>query len=371
MLMNKRIFQFGTSRFLQAHVDLFVHEARASGQDIGPITVVKSTRGGTRENRVAGFQNASGFPVRLRGAIAGQTVDTVTQVTSVTRAFDANTDWSVVKNIFAFETEIVVSNVGERGYEFEALADQRHITPQSFPAKLLSLLRHRHENGAAPLLILPCELVSNNGQVLRGILNDLGAMWKVSDRFKAWFAQDVMICDTLVDRIVSEAIEPVGAIGEPYGLWAIKREVGLVPPLHHPCISYTDDLEPYLRLKLHILNLGHTYLAQIWQDEKRRADETVRDILSDGSIKTRLMSLYRDEVIPGFSVHGMGDQAVAYVASTMERFENPFLNHRISDIAQNHAAKIERRVRDFISWSRAENETLKFPRLELLAASLG
>ena len=38
--MAKRIIQFGTSRFLQAHADLFIHEAREAGQDIAPITVV-------------------------------------------------------------------------------------------------------------------------------------------------------------------------------------------------------------------------------------------------------------------------------------------------------------------------------------------
>ena len=41
--MSPRIVQFGTSRFLQAHADLFVHEARASGRDIGPITIVQTT----------------------------------------------------------------------------------------------------------------------------------------------------------------------------------------------------------------------------------------------------------------------------------------------------------------------------------------
>ncbi len=369
-LMSKRILQFGTSRFLQAHVDWFVHEAQIAGQDIGPITVVKTTRGGPRENRVTEFQNAKGFPVHLRGFQAGKTVDVITQVTSVTRALDANFEWQEVKRIFAFETEIVVSNVGERGYEFETEVYSSEIPPLSFPAKLHALLIHRFENGAAPLLILPCELVSKNGQVLRGILAKIGDHWDVSSPFRAWLQNCVMICDTLVDRIVSEAIEPIGAIGEPYGLWAIKREPGFVLPLHHPCITYTNDLEPYLRLKLHILNLGHTYLTQIWIDEKRRADETVREILSGVVIKNRLMNLYRDEVIPGFAGYIMQDQAIAYVTTTVERFENPFLNHRISDIAQNHAAKIERRVRDFMSWARVKNPALKFPQLEALAISV-
>ena len=135
-------------------------------------------------------------------------------------------------------------------------------------------------------MILPCELVSDNGEVLRQLLAGLSDAWNESPEFKAWLAGSVMICDTLVDRIVSEAIEPIGAVAEPYGLWAIKRQPGFVPPLQHPSITYTDDLEPFLRLKLHILNLGHTYLAQIWQAEKRRPDETVREMLADPDIKT-------------------------------------------------------------------------------------
>ena len=37
------ILQFGTSRFLQAHIDLFVGEARAAGQSVGRIAVVSTT----------------------------------------------------------------------------------------------------------------------------------------------------------------------------------------------------------------------------------------------------------------------------------------------------------------------------------------
>jgi tagaturonate reductase len=53
--MSRRILQFGTSRFLQAHADLFVDEARQAGQDIGPITIVKTTRGSARDDRVRAF----------------------------------------------------------------------------------------------------------------------------------------------------------------------------------------------------------------------------------------------------------------------------------------------------------------------------
>ncbi len=369
--MVKRIIQFGTSRFLQAHADLFIHEARVSGQDIGPITVVKTTRGTERAGRVSAFGAAEGFPVIIRGLVDAKTVDRIVQVKSIDNAMVADRGWLELVKSFASEAEVVISNVGESGYaipvedEVNVLGNDQ--VPLSFPGKLLCLLVERHRAGGKPLLILPCELVTENGKVLRRLLVNLAGKWNLNAAFNEWMANQVTICDTLVDRIVSEAIEPIGAIAEPYALWAIKREASCEIPFTHSSIVVTDDLEPYLRLKLHILNLGHTYLAEIWQTEKRPADETVREILSAAAIKKRLTDLYHDEVIPGFSGHGMGEAAATYVATTLERFENPFLNHRLSDIAQHHHLKIERRVVDFIKWAKIGNSTTTFTKLEELA----
>lgn len=368
--MARRILQFGTSRFLQAHADLFVHEARQQGQDIGPITIVKTTLGGPRDSRTQAFGRPEGFLVKLRGFSGGVLVDETIEVKSVVKALDANRDWKELVEQFSGDMEIVVTNVGDGGYalvaEDKQLPPSFAQAPASYPAKFLMLLMTRFERGGKPLLVLPCELIGNNGQVFRKILGDLSTSWGLGEAFLQWLQSSVMICDTLVDRIVSEALEPVGAVAEPYGLWAIKRETDFDPPLQHPCVVYTDDLEPFLRLKLHILNLGHTFLADIWQSEKRRQDETVREILTDAGVKSRLMSLYGDEVLPGFAARGMKQQAAAYVSATLERFENPFLNHRISDIAQNHQIKIERRMVDFIAWARAHDRSLQFPRLEEL-----
>ena len=368
--MTTRVVQFGTSRFLQAHADLFIHEARERGQDIGPITVVKTTAGTERAGRVQAFEAPQGFPVRIRGLDGGREVDTLVQVRSVTRALDAHQDWARLRTVFAGETELVISNTGEAGYALSP-ADWQPPTgvPDGFPAKLLYLLRYRYGHGAAPLLILPCELVSENGKVLRAALTDLATAWGEGADFLAWLRGSVAICDTLVDRIVSQALEPIGAVAEPYALWAIQTEPGMVPPFQHPCVTYTGDLTPFLRLKLHILNLGHSWLAQLWLTGERPADETVRQILSDAAVREGLLRLYRDEVIPGFAARGMGAEAAAYVAQTLERFQNPFLDHRLSDIAQYHAAKIERRVAAFLIWVKELSPDLPLSTLEDLAQS--
>lgn len=368
--MPARVLQFGTSRFLQAHADLFIHQARSAGQDIGPIAVVKTTTGLERAGRVQAFADPAGFPVMIRGFQDGKRVDSELRVQSVTRALDAARDWPALLQIFAKETEVVICNTGEAGFAVTTPDHRRPLpdaVPSGYPAKLLQLLTYRFANGAAPLLILPCELISNNGQELRRTLAGLASDWALASNFTDWLNRSVTICDTLVDRIVSQALEPVGAVAEPYGLWAIRREPGLEEPFQHPNVVYTDDLTPYLRLKLHILNLGHTWLADMWLTQHRAPDETVRVILSDATLRTGLLSLYRDEVIPGFAAQTMADAATLYVAQTVERFDNPFLNHRLSDIAQNHTIKITNRVRAFVDWVHGADPALSLPRLEKLA----
>ncbi len=369
--MAGRITQFGTSRFLQGHADLFVHQAREAGQNIGPITVIKTTAGGSRDHRVAAFNDTRGFPIRLRGFDGGKLSDETITVKSVTAALDANSRWPQVIELFVKKTDIVFSNVGDSGYEISP-EEQRQApsagnVPQSFLAKLLVLLHHRFERGGAPLLILPCELLSNNGAALRQALVGLAKAWLLPEDFLAWLSSSVTICNTLVDRIVSEPLEPIGAIAEPYGLWAIEYKDEMEFPFEHPNVVYTKDLEPFLRLKLHILNLGHTYLAEIWKTENRPAQETVKEILKDVGVKTRLLDLYQKEIIPGFAARRLGDQAISYVATTLQRFENPFLEHRVSDIYQNHAIKVERRALAFMDWAREAKRHMQFPVLEGLS----
>jgi len=137
----------------------------------------------------------------------------------------------------------------------------------------------------------------------------------------------------------------------------------MLEPFHHPDVIYADDIEPFVRLKLHILNLGHTYMAEIWRRQRRSKTETVGEFMSDPDLRGRLLSLYDDEVRPGFAVRGMEDQARSFIAATVERFDNPYLNHRISDIFDNHVLKVEARVRSFITWVHTHDPNLALPRL--------
>ncbi|WP_428426794.1 mannitol dehydrogenase family protein [Pararhizobium sp.] len=344
------IVQFGTSRFLQAHADLFVSEALEKGEAIGKITIVQTTGSAERAGRLKALAAPGGFLAIIRGLVEGAEINRTQQVTSVARALSATADWNEVKRIVTTEAEVLISNTGDTGYAIGP-DDLATDIPASFPGKLLILLHERFNAGGKALTVLPCELVARNGDTLRTVILDLQSERFADADFARWLATTVIWGNTLVDRIVSEPLQPAGAVAEPYALWAIEAQPGLKLPCTHPSILLVDDLAPYEKLKLHILNLGHTVLADLWLKAGRPQDETVKAILTDPDILAMLVNIYETEVIPGFAAKNLGSEATSYVALTLDRFRNPFLEHRIRDIANHHAEKITRRLADFRTWS--------------------
>ncbi len=351
------ILQFGTSRFLQAHVDLFLSEGREA---LGKVTVVQSSGDAGRAGRLAALADPAGYPVHIQGLEAGQPVQREVRVTSVARTLSTATDWEEVCHI-GRRARIILSNSSEKGLVPQP-ADRGPVFDQamSWPAKLTHLLIARHRAGGAPVQVMPTELVAQNGTVLRARVLELAP----DPAFAAWVAAEVTFVNSLVDRIVSAPIEPAGAVAEPYALWAIQDCPGLVTPVRHPSVQVVPDLGPIERRKLYILNLGHTWMISQWLT-KGGADY-VRELLADPAWRDALQALYAEEVLPVFAAAG-DETAPAYVAQTLDRFANPFLDHRLADIAQNHPEKLRARIGAFLAWA----ERLGIGGQKRLRAALG
>ena len=373
--MAQPILQFGTSRFLLAHVDLFVSEALAgvsgAGDAIGGITLVQTTDRPDGAARIAALAAGQGYPVRIRGLTGGERVDRTVTCHAVREAVQASAHWPALRHAVATEVRVIVSNTADKGYLLDArdapaaLAPDA-VAPHSFPAKLLVLLHGRWRTAPKlPLSLLPCELVERNGEVLRDVVAGLAGQWALEPDFVHWLGEHCVWANSLVDRIVSEAIEPVGAVAEPYALWAIERQPRLQLPCVHPAMVLTDDLALYERLKLFLLNAAHTYLAERWMVDSRPDSETVREAMADAALRADLEALWTEEILPVFGTLGAAAraQAEAYLVDVRERFENPFLNHRIADIAQNHAQKKQRRLGPIAALAAQHLPHLQQPRL--------
>lgn len=359
------IIQFGTSRFLQAHADLFISEAREDGQNVGPICVVQSSGDVARAGRVAAL--ASSFAVRVEGIENGARVEKTVTVSSITRGLSTANDWDAVQRVFVEEAQIVLSNTGDTGYASQPEdAGKTFNQAMSFPAKLQLLLRARFDGGARPIQIMPMELISGNGAFLKARVMELAQ--DSPPAYCDYLEAGVSWVNSLVDRIVSQPIEPAGAVAEPYALWAIEDQPGLRVPCRHRAVQVVPVLAQIEALKLFVLNLGHTVLADRWRTIAGADTVMVRDMMADATERENLSSIYTEEVRPGFAAAGQEDAFDGYVATTLERFANPFLDHAVADIAQNHAMKIDRRIAAFLNFAKDNGDLAAKPRLEQICA---
>jgi tagaturonate reductase len=348
--MSEPILQFGTSRFLLAHVALFVSQALERGDAIGGIAVVQTTGNPSSRARVSALSQAGKYPVKIRGVEAGGVVDDLIECHAVRTAWAADQDWPAIRRATIEHVRVIVSNTGDAGYclderDSAALLSNTDQVPRSYPAKLLTLLHARwRERPGASISIFPCELVASNGDTLRDVVVGLGQHWAMPEEFLDYLKHECVWANSLVDRIVSEPIDPVGAVAEPYALWAIERRTGLELPCVHKDIVLTDDLRSYEWLKLFFLNLGHTWLADQWLSEHRNPGETVLEAMTDVRLRDGIEAVWQEEVLEVFAAMGLRGRAETYVASVRERFLNPYLHHRIADIAQHHVEKVQRRI---------------------------
>jgi tagaturonate reductase len=98
-------------------------------------------------------------------------------------------------------------------------------------------------------------------------------------------------------------------------------------------------LEPYYLRKVRILNGAHTALVA---KARPLGFETVRHAVLDPAIRAWLERLLFGEIVP--TLEGRTDRPDEFARQCLERFANPFLDHRLADIALAHDAKLRSRL---------------------------
>ena len=354
------VMQYGEGNFLRAFVDYMIDIANEKGVTDMGIAIVKPITFGSLE-RFDAQDNL--YTVVLRGRQDGKTVNDARIVTSVEEAVDAYTQYDRYMEIGCLDTlKIIVSNTTEAGIVFDETDKFESTPPTTYPGKLTKVLYERFKkfNGAADkgVIIIPCELIEHNGDKLSDCVNKFIDLWKLGEDFKAWVNENCTFCCTLVDRIVTgyprDSSEEITAqlgyndqlvdTAEPFGLWVIeskKRDISGIFPIDKAGLPvvFTDDQTPYRERKVRILNGAHTstvlagYLAGF---------EIVGEIMKDPDVRKYMETAVFEEIVP--TVRLPHDEVVAFANSVFERFENPFIRHRLLDISLNSVSKWKARV---------------------------
>ena len=353
-----RVVQFGEGNFLRAFVDWMIDIINEKTDFNGSVAIVKPISFGSLER----FEKQDClYTVILRGRENGEVVNTSRIVTSVERSVDGADTWSNLAELAKCPTvRFVVSNTTEAGIVLDE-SDTMDGVPATYPGKLTRFLYERYTafNGAADkgVILLPVELIENNGGKLRECVLRLAEVWKLPAGFTVWLKENCIFCSTLVDRIVTgypaaeaeELWESLGYrdelldVGEPFGLWVIEsdRDVSSELPFAEAGLPvvFTDNQKPYRERKVRILNGAHTSSVLAgWLYGKN----IVRDMMKDPVTGTFVRQAVLEEIAPLVPLDR--DDVDAFAAAVFERFENPFIDHELLAISLNSVSKWKARV---------------------------
>lgn len=358
--LPEKVLQFGTGRLLRAFADYFIDRANKQGLFNGRIVAVQST-GRQRADTLCKQDGL--YTLWVRGLQNGAPRETHEVLSSVSRSLSAPHSWpDVLACARSRDLEVIISNTTEVGLTFDEGDHLDANPPRSFPGKLTAVLHERARafdyDPVAGLVILPCELLEANGDMLRRLVCQVATAWNLDHAFMRWVQEANTFCNTLVDRIVPglpppkecEAFESrVGyrdamlTVAEEYRLWAIEGDEALVDRLAFtradPGIIVAPDIAPYRIRKIRILNGGHTLSVPAGF---LMGNDTVLGNMTHPLFGGYIENLLRREIGPTLEVDP--ETVSPYIDEVLTRWRNPYLQHHLIDITLHGTSKMRVRV---------------------------
>ncbi|GAA4460253.1 tagaturonate reductase [Nibrella saemangeumensis] len=358
--LPERVLQFGTGVLLRGLPDYFIDKANRQGIFNGRIVVVKSTDAGD----ASAFDRQDGlYTLCIRGVEDRQMVEENTVCAAISRVLSAKSQWADILACAANPLmEMVISNVTEVGLQL-VQDDIRDQPPVSFPGKLLAFLYARYQafDGARDkgMVIVPTELIPNNGRVLEAIVLELAHRNELASEFIDWLETANVFCNSLVDRIVpgrpdaatrNALSNQLGyddellTIAEAYRLWAIEGDerVQSVLSFHQADkgVFIRPNIDLFRELKLRLLNGTHTLSCAL---AFLSGFETVRDAMEDECVAAFLSNLMLAELVPGIPYPVDAKVAQRFGLEVQDRFRNPYIEHRWLSISMQYTMKMQMR----------------------------
>ena len=383
LILPERVLQFGTGVLLRGLPDFYIDEANKKGVFNGRVVVVKSTDTGSTD---AFDQQDNLYTILTRGFENGIKFETNSINASISRVLTAQSQWETILTCAENPLlQIILSNTTEVGISL-TLESIENNPPVSFPGKLLAFLYKRYQyfqgTADAGMVIVPTELISNNGTLLKSIVIQLAQYNKLDNAFIAWLNDSNDFCNSLVDRIVpgmlaakekAAAEKELGYIdnlmimSEPYSLWAIETSKARSKSILsfsqvNEGVQLANDIQKFKEINLRLLNATHTFCCGVAILEGFR---TVREAMDANYFRNYVTNLMLQEIKPLLVGSLISEQdATAFANNVIDRFRNPFIEHKWINISAQFSLKMAMRNLPLIKKHYASN--LQEPTLMLV-----
>ncbi|MET0713907.1 MAG: mannitol dehydrogenase family protein [Mycetocola sp.] len=310
--------------------------------------------------------------------------DSAAVVSSIVDAVDGADLGRLVALLSASSTAIVTTTITEPGYRLTAAAQPnlddaavradvdwlaRHLTddtPTSFAdgpttalGRLVLGLHARRLAGGGPLALVPCDNMPHNGRFVATGLTALAAL--ANEHTAAWITANVSFVSTSVDRItprttpadiegaarISGWLDTAPVITEPFHDWVMSGDFPAGRPAWERAgARFVDEIEPFERRKLWLLNGAHSLLAYAG---RLRGHETVAGAIDDETCLAWVTAFWDEAArhLPdGLDLDG-------YRASLLARFRNGRIEHQLAQIGMEGVTKLRVRFVDVLLAERA------------------
>lgn len=357
----ERILQFGEGNFLRAFVDYFVDVMNERSGFHSKVVVIQPVGRSQRIKDLINEQEGL-YTLLLRGSENGRKVSERRVISSVSRCLNPTLDYdqymACAQNP---ELRFITCNTTEAGIRYDASCQFEDRPAASYPGKLTQFLYARYqafrgERGKG-FVILPCELIDDNGRELERCVLRYADQWRLGEDFVRWVKEENQFCSTLVDRIVTGYPKEEAAAlceelgyedrlldtGEIFGFWVIEGPESLKKELPFEeaglPVMITGNHKPYKQRKVRILNGAHTsmvlgaYLA---------GRDIVRDCMEDEVIRDFMNRTIYKEIIPTLTLPEK--ELTEFAGAVTDRFGNPFIDHSLLAISLNSTSKWKARV---------------------------
>jgi tagaturonate reductase len=357
--LPEKVLQFGTGVLLRALPDYFIDKANKQGIFNGRVVIVKST-----DSDSSAFDRQDGlYTVCVRGTENGMAIQENIINASISRVLGAKTEWKrILECAHNPEMKIIISNTTEVGIQL-IQDDIRAEPPVSFPGKLLAFLYERFKafNGSvgSGMVIVPTELITDNGSKLEGIVLELAHRNNLEFKFIEWLENKNTFCNTLVDRIVpgkpneEDTAKIETALGyedelmtmsEVFRLWAIQGNEKVKEVLSF-CqadegVVITPDITLFKELKLRLLNGTHSFNCGL---AFLAGFNITREAITDKLFSVFAKNLMHTEIAKAIPYEIDENVKKDFANRVFERFCNPFINHQWLSITVQYTSKMKMR----------------------------
>lgn len=267
----------------------------------------------------------------------------------------------VLKRLANDKTKVVTLTVTEKGYCLDSKGelDWQHpgivhdVKFPNVPKTVIGFLTRglwlRYQAGKVPFVVVSCDNVSDNGKLLGKAVAEFALRQNVE--FGLWVQRHVHFPCTMVDSITpattdetrQQVLDNTGfddawpVQRESFSQWVIEDIAGAqLPPWHEVGAIKTSNVRGYELTKLRVLNGLHSSLAFIGSNVGL---STVRQAVTEPGVLAFVQSLLEQEIIPSLpEVDGL--DAEEYGDVILQRFNNPAIEHLLSQIACDSSQKI-------------------------------